>query len=124
VATTKAEAMRLGRLLSPDMSAQFGTAQAVEAAPFQVMAMVGEPDAILAMPAPDARLPYALAMRHFARATAFAQMRDKAGFDGEMKAMAAQADHPGTRDLVWPSPCRCPISYALPKMWRAGAGRC
>lgn len=100
VVTAQREARRLGKLLNPDLSAQIGTAQAVEAAPYQVMAMVGAPDAILAMPAPDARLPYALAMHHFARAVAFAQTRNKAGFDAELKAMAAVNDHPGVKDLV------------------------
>jgi tetratricopeptide (TPR) repeat protein len=100
VATARREAMRLGTLLNADLSAQLPAAQAVEAAPYQVMAMVATPEALLAMPAPDARLPYALAMRHFARAVAFAHRRDKAGFDAELRAMAAQKDHPGTKDLV------------------------
>lgn len=100
VATARREAMRLRTLLDADLSARLPAAQAVEAAPYQVMAMVADPAAILAMPAPDARLPYALAMRHFARAVAFAQTRDKAGFNAELQAMAAQVDHPGTRELV------------------------
>lgn len=100
VATARRQAQRLASLLNLDLSAQIGTAQAVEAAPFQVMAMVGTPADILAMPPPDRRLPYALAMRHFARAVAFAQTRDKARFDAELKAMAAVNDHPGVKDLV------------------------
>jgi hypothetical protein len=100
VATARREALRLRTLLDADLSAQLATAQAVDAAPYQVMAMVADPAAILALPAPDARLPFALAMRHFARAVAFAQTRDRAGFDAELRAMAALVDHPGTRDLV------------------------
>ena len=53
------------------------------------MAQFAAPDAILAMPAPDVRLPYPTAMRHYARAVAFAQRKDRKGFDGEMEAIGA-----------------------------------
>jgi tetratricopeptide (TPR) repeat protein len=36
------------------------------------------------MRAPDARLPYANAMRHYARAAAYAALRNRAGFDREL----------------------------------------
>ena len=39
------------------------------------------------MPAPDARLPYAAAMRRYARAVAYAQLGDRAGFEAEIAAM-------------------------------------
>ena len=100
VATTLKEAWRLGGLLDLDTSASLGTVQAVDAAPYQAMAMVGTPAQILAMPAPDARLPLAGAMYHFARAVAFAGQADRARFDAELKAMAALNDHPGARLLV------------------------
>ena len=45
------------------------------------MAQVAAPGAILAMPAPDARLAYPTAMRHYARGIAYASLRDRAGFD-------------------------------------------
>jgi tetratricopeptide (TPR) repeat protein len=64
------------------------------------MAQFAAPDAILAMPAPDARLPYATAMRHYARAVAHAQRRDRIGFDREMAALAALRRSPATADLV------------------------
>jgi tetratricopeptide (TPR) repeat protein len=94
------EAARLGTLLDLETSAAFGTVQAVDAAPFQAMAMIGSADEILAMPAPDARLPLAAAMRHFARATAFAARADRAGFDRELRAMVAFKHHPGAKTLV------------------------
>ena len=53
------------------------------------MAQFASPDAILAMPAPDARLPYAVAMRRYSRAVAYAQLRDRAGFERELAAMEA-----------------------------------
>jgi tetratricopeptide (TPR) repeat protein len=83
------EAMRLRTLLAPEVSARIAWIQAIDAAPFFAMAQFATPEAILAMPAPDARLPYALAMRHYARAVAYAQLRDQPGFEREMGALAA-----------------------------------
>ncbi|WP_156255138.1 hypothetical protein [Sandarakinorhabdus oryzae] len=100
MATAMREAQRLGSLLDPEMSASLGTAQAVDAAPFQAMAMIAPPDTILAMKAPDARLPLAVAMYHFARAVAFVGKADRAGFEAELQAMAALKDHPGAKLLI------------------------
>lgn len=100
IATVKAEARRLSGLLDLDTSASLGTVQAVDAAPYQAMAMVGRPDQILALPAPDARLPLAGAMYHFARAVAFAAMADRARFDAELAALAALTGHPGAKLLI------------------------
>lgn len=83
------EADRLKTLLDTETSAKIAWIQAIDAAPYLAMAQFAAPDAILAMPAPDARLPYAAAMRHYARATAYAQSRNRAGFDGEIAAMDA-----------------------------------
>jgi tetratricopeptide (TPR) repeat protein len=99
-ATVAEEARRLRTLLDGDTSARIGWIQAIDAAPWQAMAQFAAPDAILAMPAPDARLPLAGAMHHFARATAFAARHDRAGFDAELKAMAALKAHPGAAMLV------------------------
>lgn len=83
------EARRLRTLLDPQTSAQIGWIQAIDAAPFLAMAQFAAPRATLAMPAPDGRLPYAIAMRHYARAVAYAQERDVAGFDREIAAIEA-----------------------------------
>ncbi len=83
------EARRLRTLLDPGVSARIAWIQAIDAAPFLAMAQFAAPEAILAMPAPDARLPYAVAMRHYARAVAHSQRRDRAGFDREIAAIAA-----------------------------------
>lgn len=82
------EAARLRTLLDPETSAQIAWIQAIDAAPYLAMAQFAAPVDILAMPAPDARLPYATAMRHYARSIAYAQLRDRKGFDTEMAAMA------------------------------------
>lgn len=83
------EARRLRTILDPETSAKIGWVQAIDAAPYLAMAQFAEPDAILAMPAPDARLPYAGAMRNYARAVAYAQLGDQAGFNREVAAMQA-----------------------------------
>ena len=83
------EAKRLRTVLDPETSARIAWIQAIDAAPYLAMAQFAQPDAILAMPSPDPRLPYAVAMRHYARAVAQAERRDRAGFDREMAALAA-----------------------------------
>lgn len=98
--TAIAEAGRLRTILDPATSARIGWIQAIDAAPFLAMAQFASPDAILAMPEPDARLPYAAAMRHYARAVAFAQRRDGAAVAREIAAMEALRKSPAMADLV------------------------
>ncbi|HEY9235110.1 MULTISPECIES: tetratricopeptide repeat protein [Phenylobacterium] len=89
--TAIGEARRLATILDPVTSARIAWVQVIEAAPYQAMAQFAEPSAILTMPAADVRLPYAVAMRHYARAVAYAQLRDQGGFDREIAAMQALA---------------------------------
>ena len=81
------EAGRLEGILDPDTSAKIAWVQAIHAAPYFAAAQFATPRQILAMHAPDARLPYAAAMRHYARALAYAQQRSRAGFDRELSKM-------------------------------------
>jgi tetratricopeptide (TPR) repeat protein len=85
------EARRLRTILDPETSAAIAWIQAIDAAPYLAMAQFAAPADILALPAPDPRLPYAIAMRHYARAVARAQQRDQRGFDAEVAAMSALA---------------------------------
>ncbi|HKY81027.1 MAG TPA: tetratricopeptide repeat protein [Sphingobium sp.] len=87
--TAISEAGRLSRILDPGTSAKIGWIQAINAAPYFAATQFATPQQILAMPAPDARLPYALGMRHYARAIARAQQRDRAGFDTEIGQLRA-----------------------------------
>mgnify|MGYP001589718738 CR=1 FL=1 len=89
--TAISEARRLRTILDPETSAAIGWVQAIDAAPYLAMAQFAEPGAILAMPAPDARLAYATAMWRYARAVAYAQLDDPKGFDGEVAAIRAVA---------------------------------
>src|SRR4030095_1576602 len=98
--TAIAEATRLRAGLDPATSARIGWIQAIDAAPFLAMAQFASPEAILAMPAPDTRLPYATAMRYYARAVAFAQRQDGAAFNREMAALDALRKSPTIADLV------------------------
>lgn len=83
------EAKRLRGVLDPDTSAQFAWIQVVDAAPFTAMAQFAQPAQVLAMPPPDARLPYARAIRHYARALAQVQLGNKRAFESEIAAMNA-----------------------------------
>jgi len=80
----------LRTVLDLETSAKIAWIQAIDAAPYLAMAQFAAPDAILAMPEPDIRLPYAVAMRHYARAVAYAARRNRSAFDREIAAMEAQ----------------------------------
>src|SRR3546814_2568642 len=79
------EARRLGKVLDPATSERIAWIQSIDAAPYLAMAQFAEPKAILAMTAPDTRLAYPTAMRHYARSIAYARLRDRAGFDRELR---------------------------------------
>ena len=81
------EARKLARLLDPAISSQIGWIQAVNAAPYFAAAQFASPAQILAMAPVDAKLPYPNAMRRYARATAYANQRNRAGFDREIAAL-------------------------------------
>lgn len=87
MATAIREARRLRGVLDPETSQKVAWIQVIDAAPFTAAAQFGSPQLILAMAEPDARLPYARAMRHYARALARAQQRDAKGFEAEITAM-------------------------------------
>ena len=78
------EARKLEQLLDPDISARIAWIQAVNAAPYFAAAQFASPAEILAMKAPDARLPYPTAMRFYARAVARAQQGNRAEFEKEL----------------------------------------
>jgi tetratricopeptide (TPR) repeat protein len=85
--TAVREARKLSGVLDPDISAKLAWVQAVNAAPYFTAAQFGAPAQILAMKAPDKRLPYPTAMRHYARAVAYANQRNKVGFELELAAI-------------------------------------
>jgi tetratricopeptide (TPR) repeat protein len=86
--TAVTEARRLSRILDPATSAQIAWIQAINAAPYFAAAQFAAPGQVLAMKEPDKRLPYVAAMRHYARATAYANLHNKLGFDREVGALS------------------------------------
>src|SRR6185436_8543765 len=116
--TAIAEAKRLRTVLDPATSARIGWIQAIDAAPFLAMAQFASPEAILAMPAPDTRLPYAAAMRHYARAVAFAQRQDGAGFDRRWRRWI-HCDNLPLLPIWFLKECPCPTSSRWRKQSRA-----
>lgn len=98
--TALTEARRLRTVLDPATSAKIAWIQVIDAAPYQALAQFAEPRAILSAPAPDARLPYAVAMRHYARAVAYARLRDQRGFDRELEALTALKTSDAFADMI------------------------
>ena len=83
------EARKLETVLDPDVSSKIAWIQAVNAAPYFAAAQFATPSQILAMSAPDARLPYPTAMRFYARAIARAQQGNRVAFEREIKKLRA-----------------------------------
>lgn len=94
------EAGRLEQILDPAISAKIAWVQAIHAAPYFAAAQFATPRQILAMRAPDARLPYAMAMRHYARALAYAQQRNRAGFEDELTKLRALRQGEGVQPMI------------------------
>ena len=83
------EARKLDTILDPGISSQIAWIQAVNAAPYFAAAQFATAAEILAMRAPDVRLPYPTAMRFYARAVARAQQRNRIGFEQELTRLRA-----------------------------------
>jgi tetratricopeptide (TPR) repeat protein len=89
MATAIREARKLETTLNPETSSKIAWIQAIHAAPYFAAAQFASPRQILAIEAPDARLPYPAAMRHYVRAMAFAAQRDRAAFEEELSRLRA-----------------------------------
>lgn len=100
MATAIREAGRLERILDPAISAKIAWVHAIHAAPYFAAVQFATPRQILAMRAPDARLPYATAMRHYARALAYAQQRNRTGFDQELTKLRALRQGDGVQPMI------------------------
>jgi len=98
--TAMREAKRLRTVLDPATSAKIAWIQAIDAAPYLAAAQFAEPKAILDMAAPDQRLPYVVAMRHYARAIAYVQLRDQKGFDRELAGIAGLKASGAFKDMI------------------------
>lgn len=82
------ESKRLAGIVDAATAAQIAWIQAIHAAPYFAALQFASPTEVLAMAEPDPRLPYVRAMRHYARAVAYAQQRNQRDFDRELAALA------------------------------------
>jgi tetratricopeptide (TPR) repeat protein len=94
------EARKLEQILDPQVSSQIAWIQAVNAAPFFTAVQFATPAQILAMGAPDARLRYPTAMRHYARAVARARQGNRAGFEQELAKLRAIKSEPAMQAMI------------------------
>lgn len=98
--TAMDEAARLSSILDPETSSRIAWIQAIGAAPYFSAAQFARPATILAMPPADPRLPYVAGMRHYARAVARAQQRDRTGFEQEMAALKEIRASPALQPMI------------------------
>jgi tetratricopeptide (TPR) repeat protein len=87
--TALAAAAKLDASVPMDLVRQFAILEAIKAAPYAAMARFADPDAVLALRAPDERPPIINAMYHHARAIALASRKDASGARAEIDAIAA-----------------------------------
>lgn len=105
--TALREARRLRQILTADVTAATPWVQPVDAAPYLAYAQFANPKAILSLKAPDERLPYVTAMWRYARATAFARLRNDKAFDREIAALVlirTKTDFKPMTDMLVPAP--------------------
>ncbi|WP_428028428.1 tetratricopeptide repeat protein [Altererythrobacter sp.] len=98
--TVANETERLKRILDEDIARQLPWVQAIHAAPAFAMTQFSSPAAVLALTADKANLSYVDAMRHYARAVAYARTGNSEGFDTEIAEMRALKEAPGIQSMV------------------------
>lgn len=94
------QAAKLEQILDVETGRDLYWVQSIYAAPYFAYAQYGSPAAILARTREPHPLDYVNAMRHYARAVAFAQTRDGAAFEAEVAAMEGLAASPGVTAMV------------------------
>lgn len=106
-ATALREGERLKRLLDPKLTASQPWLQAVDAAPYLAAAQFDEPSAILGQKTPVSALPYVMGMWHYARAVAFAHLKDAksaAKEIAEIERIRTTGDFKAMTDYLMPAP--------------------
>ena len=83
------QAEKLRGIVDVDVTSKVAWLQPVSAAPYLAYSQFAAPKDIMALKAPDERLPYVSGMWRYARAVAHAQEKDKAAFDRELAALRA-----------------------------------
>jgi tetratricopeptide (TPR) repeat protein len=85
--TALAAAAKLDGAVPMEAVRQFAIMEPIKAAPYAAMARFAEPDAVLALPAPDPQAPILDALYHYARAVALAARKDAPGARAEIDAI-------------------------------------
>ena len=88
-ATAIDAAKKLDAAVPVELAKQFQIMEPVKAAPYTTRLRFAEPDAVLALPAPEEQLVLVRAMYHYARAVALARKHDAAAARAETEAIAA-----------------------------------
>jgi len=88
-ATAIDAAKKLDAAVPVELAKQFQIMEPVKAAPYTTQLRFAEPDAVLALPAPDEQLVLVRAMYHYARAVALARKHDASAARAETEAIAA-----------------------------------
>jgi tetratricopeptide (TPR) repeat protein len=88
-ATAIEAASKLDAAIPVELVKQFAIMEPVKAAPFTTQLTFASPEAVLALPAPDAQLVLVKTMYHYARAVALAAKNDAAAAQAEIDAIAA-----------------------------------
>jgi len=82
-------AKKLDAAVPAELASQFQIMEPVKAAPFTTQLQFADPDTVLALAPPDAKLPLVRTMYHYARAVAFARKKDLAAARAEIAAIDA-----------------------------------
>ena len=98
---------KLDAAVSPEVAKMFAILQPVKAAPYMTHAQFSDSATILRLAAPDKDLLLVEAMYHYARAVAYASMRDEAGAKAEIDALAAMEANEDFKAFVpWGVPAK------------------
>jgi tetratricopeptide (TPR) repeat protein len=82
------EANKLATIVDAGTATQLAWVQAIYAAPYFATLQFSPAADVLALPEPDPRLAYVQGVRHYVRAVAYAQQRNDAAFEKEMRELA------------------------------------
>lgn len=99
VGTVMSQTARLQSILDVETGRALPWVQAIYAAPYFAQAQYGSAASVLALTDKSHPLEYVEAMRHYARAVAYADQRDEAGFASEMAVLERLAGSEGVTGM-------------------------
>lgn len=99
VGTVMSQTARLQSILDIETGRELPWVQAIYAAPYFAQAQYGSSAAVLALTGKSHPLEYVEAMRRYARAVAYADQRDEAGFASEMAVLERLAESEGVTGM-------------------------